>query len=136
MGNNICSDGSGLNGVGPLQPQAGMWDVAVGWLTGAIPAASGGNPFCNRLAQNSTVWHCDFTKNGTPYSMVWDTFYSASAATQTNYCAANFGDPYVCGSTAYAVSPQFGRWVDLSGTVRSITKLPLVIGLNPILLEP
>ena len=78
------------------------------------------NPFCNPLP-GSSIWHCDFTVNGTAYSMAWDNSYSQNALGQLNYCAANFpNNPYVCGNTTYTVSPQFTYWEDLSGTIRSL----------------
>ena len=138
----ICNDG-GTNhaGIGLLYPPSGpapMWKEALLWLTGATPASSGANAFCNPLSQGSTVWHCDFTNNGTSYSMVWDTKYSSGAAKDATYCTDNFPNfPYVCGNTSYTPPPQYTRWVDLSGTVYSISSgVPFQVGLNPVLLEP
>lgn len=119
-----------------------MWDVAIGWLQNAKPATpTPQNPFCNPLPVNSTVWHCDFTVNGNPYSMVWDNSYSSAAQGQATYCASTFGqppyDPYVCGKTTYTVPPQFTSWQDLSGQVRALnTPVPFLVGLNPVLLCP
>jgi hypothetical protein len=138
----ICNDG-GTNhaGVGLLYPPSGpapMWKEALLWLTGATPASSGANAFCNPLSQGSTVWHCDFTNNGTSYSMAWDTKYSSGAAKDATYCTDNFpNNPYVCGNTSYTPPGQYTRWVDLSGTVHSISEgVPFQVGLNPVLLEP
>jgi hypothetical protein len=138
----ICNDG-GTNhaGVGLLYPPSGpapMWKEALLWLTGATPASSGANAFCNPLSQSSTVWHCDFTNNGTSYSMAWDTKYSSRAAKDPTFCIDNFpNNPYVCGNTTYTPPGQFTRWIDLSGTVYSISSgVPFQVGLNPVLLEP
>jgi hypothetical protein len=122
-----------------MTPQATMWNTAVGWLTGAIPNASSGNAFCNLLAGSSTVWHCDFTySGGGNYSMVWDNSYSQNAEGNGGYCATTFpSSPYVCGQTAYTLSPQYTHWEDLSGTTYSTNwSVPLLVGLNPILLKP
>lgn len=129
-----CNDGS-QNGVGLIQPQAAMWNTAFTWLNGATPS---GSSFCTLLTGSSTVWHCDFTKNGSSYSMVWDNSYSAAAQGKTDYCATKFpANPYVCGATTYAPDPKFTRWVDLSGTVRAMSQaVPFKVGLNPVLLEP
>jgi hypothetical protein len=120
----------------PILPQADMWNVAVGWLSGAQIPPSGG--FCNLLAGSQTVWHCDFTNSGNSYSMVWDNSYSQNAKANSSYCTKNFpSNPYVCGQTAYTVLPQYTHWQDLSGTTRNIGwSVPLLVGLNPILLEP
>lgn len=118
---------------GLLESQATMWNTAVGWLTGAQPPSSGG--FCNLLTGTHT-WHCDFTKDGTSYSMVWDNSNSQNAQ-QSNYCATTFANPYVCGNTRYSPPLQYTRWIDLSGTVRAMSQaVPFVVGLNPVLLEP
>jgi hypothetical protein len=141
-----CNDGSGSGGTGLIEPTASMWNVAVGgpngasgWLTNAQPDSTGTNPFCNAVSPNNpdaSVWYCDFTVSGTQYRMVWDTTNSAAAQKQTNYCAANFVNPYVCGTTPYSPAAQYQHWVDLSGTKRDVYTVPFVVGLNPVLLEP
>jgi len=137
---HTCNDGNGQNGIGILVPPNGptpMWQTGVAWLTGAQMPANA-TTFCQLATSSSTVWHCDFTKNGSSYSMVWDNKYSAQAQGNANYCAASFpSSPYVCGNTSYPISPQYTHWQDLGGTNHSITEtVPLWVGLNPILLEP
>ena len=126
-----------------ITPQEGMWNTAVGWLTNAAPAATTG--FCkNDTTLGTTVWHCDFKKNNSNYSMVWDTSYSAQAQGDATYCIDHWGtspySPFVCGATQYPNSPASGftRWQDLGGADHNINEtVPyLKIGLNPILLEP
>jgi hypothetical protein len=70
--------------------------------------------------------------------MAWDTKYSSGAAKDATYCTDNFpNNPYVCGNTSYTPPGQYTRWVDLSGTVHSISEgVPFQVGLNPVLLEP
>jgi hypothetical protein len=119
-----------------LEPQAGMWNVAVDWLTGAVPPSTGS--FCNPLPPpNQTTWHCDFTKGSTNYSMVWDN--SNAGVHSDGYCVNNFSNPYICGNTNYTVptSPvNFvgGSWVDMNPTITYQTASTVTIGLNPILL--
>jgi hypothetical protein len=142
---SCANGGQNNNGQGMLVPPVGaapMWNVALGWLENAKPATPIPlNPFCNPLSANSTVWHCDFTVNGTAYSMVWDNSYASSAVGHNNYCLSNFGaspyNPYVCGKTTYTVAPQYTSWQDLSGAVHALdTPIPFLIGLNPVLLCP
>jgi hypothetical protein len=73
-----------------IQPTAGMYNTAVTWLSGATPPSSGA--FCNLASGSSTVWHCDFTKSGTAYSMVWDNKFASAEQGQTNYCASTFSN--------------------------------------------
>jgi len=125
-----CDDGSGQGGVGLIQPQAAMWNVAYRWLNGATPSSS---TFCSKLSSNSTVWHCDFTKSdGHSYSMVWDNSFAQNG----NVMCASYNNPYICGNTVYSVPSQFlaGTWTDLGTNVNYPTPTSLTIGLNPILL--
>jgi hypothetical protein len=69
--------------------------------------------------------------------MVWDNQNAGAAGGNSTYCASNYANPYVCGTTAYTVPTGYDYWQDLSGTVRSINETvpsPFYIGLNPILL--
>jgi hypothetical protein len=111
-----------------------MYNTAVTWLSGATPPSSGA--FCNLASGSSTVWHCDFTKSGTAYSMVWDNKFASAEQGQTNYCASTFSNAYVCGNTTYTVSSNFvdGEWVDLNPTTTYGLGATVTIGLNPILL--
>lgn len=138
-----CDNGSGQNGIGLIQPTAGMYNTAVSWLTGAMPNAQSteANPFCNNdTSSGSTVWHCDFTVGSNYYSMVWDNSYEQYEKGKTNYCPPDQGgNPYVCGTTTYPVptSPiNFvgGDWVDLNPIKTYGTGTTVKIGLNPILL--
>jgi hypothetical protein len=114
-----------------ITPQTTMWDVAVGWLTGAVPTAS---PFCNNdTTSGRTVWHCDFTKGSTHYSMVWD---NTNAGPGVNCSSTSYPSPLICGNTQYPVPSQFagGSWVDLGPTFYDPLGAFVTIGLNPILL--
>jgi hypothetical protein len=87
---------------------------------------------------SSSVWHCDFTKNGLTYSMVWDNKYAASEKGKTTYCIDNFpgNAAFVCGNTQYMVPSGFanGIWDDLGPTGPFNLGSTVSIGLNPILL--
>ncbi len=140
MAHGSCDNGgfSGQNLTAALiQPTATMYSTSVSWLTGASPSNS---TFCSLAAGSSSIWHCDFTKGGTNYSMVWDNSYASAEKGQTTYCANTFPtNPYVCGNTPYTVPTTpvnfvGGEWQDLNPITFYNLGTTVPIGLNPILL--
>jgi hypothetical protein len=116
-----------------ITPQANMWNVAVDWLTGAVPMTT---PFCkNDVSGKPTIWHCDFMKNGTSYQMVWDN--TNAGVHSDGYCLHNFSNALICGNTSYPVPSGFqgGHWYDLGPNVTGPLGYTVTIGLNPILLS-
>jgi hypothetical protein len=113
-----------------ISPQAGMWDVGVGWLTGAVPMTT---PFCkNDTTSGPTVWHCDFMKGGVNYSMVWDNSNAGPGVDCSSYTSG----PLICGSKTYTVPAGFvgGYWYDLGPNATDPLGGTVTVGLNPILL--
>jgi len=144
LSQGTCANGGTKDmGVGLISPTAGMYNTAVGWLTGAVPNAQNteANPFCNNdTSLGASVWHCDFAIGSYYYSMVWDNKDWMSEKGKTDYCPPDVGgNPYVCGTTSYPVPTgpiNFvgGAWEDLNPVKTYYTGAYVNIGLNPILL--